>query len=164
MTGKDKTNKRASKAMLDSELVATAIAVRGEIRGRFSIAKIEGIMKLLGREFSAMVEGRHTGQPSTSSLTTENGVASHRGQQSKDLSEQVLVVIAGPGLKFKAYSSELFLVVKRMKGGNVTMEHREKVSAGDKTQAIVHSTNMMTTTNSNINMSIANCKKTASHK
>ena len=82
-------------------------------------------MKLLGREFSAMVEGRHTGQPSTSSLTTENSAASHRGQQSKKLSEQVLVVIMGLGLKFKAYISELFLVVKRMKGGSVTTQHQE---------------------------------------
>jgi len=115
--GKDKTAKRASKSMLDSELVATAITVRGKIRGRFSISKIEGITKLLGREFSAMLEGRHTGQPSTNSLTTENGAGS------KDLSEQVLVVIVGLGLKFKAYISELFLVVKRMKGGTVTTEH-----------------------------------------
>ncbi len=58
---KDKTAKRASKAMLHSEWVATTITVRGEIWGRFSIAKIEGITKFLGREFSAMVEGRHTG-------------------------------------------------------------------------------------------------------
>jgi len=109
---------------------------RGDLWG-WSISEIEGIMKLLGREFSAIVEGRHTGQPSTSSLTMEKSAASRRRQQSKNLSEQVLVVITSPGLKFSAYSSELFLVVKRMKGREMTMEHREEVGSGDMTQAVV---------------------------
>ena len=100
-------------------------------------SKDRGYQKLLGREFSATVEGRHTSQPSTSSLTTENSVASHRRQQSKNLSEQVLVVITSPGLKFSAYISELFLVVKRMKGREATTEHQEEVGAGDETQAVV---------------------------
>jgi len=79
---------------------------RGD-QGGFSIAKIKGITKLLSREFSAMVERRHAGQPSTSSLTMENSAASRRGQRSKNLSEQVLVVITIPGLKFRADSGEL---------------------------------------------------------
>jgi len=84
-----------------------------------------------------MVERRHAGQPSTSSLTTENSAASRRGQRSKNLSEQVLVVITIAGLKFRADRVELFLVVKRMKGREATMEYGEEVGTGNKTRAVV---------------------------
>jgi len=57
-----------------------AITVRREIGGRVGIPEEEGIMELLGREFSAMVEGKLTGQPSSSGLTTKNSVASLRRQ------------------------------------------------------------------------------------
>ncbi len=86
---------------------------KGDLGGLGIIEK-EGITKLLGREFNVMVEGRHTVQPSTSSLTTENSMASLKRQWSDNLSEQVLVMITSPGLKFIAYSTELCLVVSRV--------------------------------------------------
>ncbi len=90
----------------------------------------EGIMELLGREFGAIEEGRHTGQPSTSSLTMENSMASLGRQWSDNLSEQVLVMITSLGLKFiTTYSTELCLVVSRVKGTEATTEHREEVGA-----------------------------------
>jgi len=85
--------------MAHGELLTTVITVRRKIRRSLGIVKIEGIMELLGREFSAMVEGMHTGQPSTSSLTMENSAASCRRQWSKNQSEQVLVGDHEPGIE-----------------------------------------------------------------
>jgi len=78
VVGKDKATKRACKGMMHRELLTAAITVRRKIRRGLDIAEIEGIMKLLGREFSAMVKRRHASQPGTSSLTMENSTASLR--------------------------------------------------------------------------------------
>ncbi len=80
-------------------------------------------MELLGREFIAMVERRHTGQPSTSGLSMENSMVGLGRQWSDNLSKQVLVMIMSPGLKFITNSTELCLVVSRMKGREMTKEH-----------------------------------------
>jgi len=61
------------------------------------ISEEEGIMKLLDREFSAMVEGRHTGKPSTSGLTMEDSKASLRRQGSNYLGEQAVVKVLSTG-------------------------------------------------------------------
>ncbi len=119
VVGKDMTTQGAGKAMMHRELLTTAITVRRKIRQGLGILEIEGIMELLGREFSAMVKRRHTSQPGTSSLTTENSL----GRQGSDyLSEQVIVVFHSPGLKFAVYSTKLSKMVSGVKDRKSTME------------------------------------------
>ena len=106
VAGKDKTTKRAGKAMMHRELLTTAITVRRKIRRGLGILEIEGITELLGREFCAMVKGRQTSQPGTSSLAMEDSAASHRRQGSDYLSEQVAVLVLSLGAKFTTYSAK----------------------------------------------------------
>jgi len=84
-----------------------------------------------------MVKGRHTSQPGTSSLATEDSAASLRRQGSDYLSEQVEVLILSPGAKFATYSAKLSKVVSRVKGRKATTEHGEEVGARDKAQAVI---------------------------
>jgi len=137
VAGKDKTTKRAGKAMTHRELLTTAITVRRKIRRGLGILEIEGIMELLGREFCAMVKGRHTSQPGTSSLAMEDSAASLRRQGSDYLSEQVAVLVLSLGAKFATYSAKLSKVVSRVKGRKATTEHGEEVGARDKAQAVI---------------------------
>jgi len=117
-----------------------AITVRREIGGRVGIPEEEGIMELLGREFSAMVEGRHAGQPSTSDLTMENSMMS-LGRQGNYLAEQAAMKVLSPGSKFIAYSTKLSKkVVSRVESREATTKHREEVGTRDKApQAVIAS-------------------------
>jgi len=123
--------------MTHRELLTTAITVRRKIRRGLGISEIEGITELLGREFCAMVKGRHTSQPGTSSLAMEDSAVSLRRQGSDYLSEQVAVLVLSLGAKFATYSTKLSKVVSRVKGRKVTTEHGEEVGARDKAQVVI---------------------------
>ena len=60
---------------------------------------------------------RHTSQPGTSSLTTENNTVSLRTQGSDYLSEQVMVVFHSPSLKFAVYSTSTSVLKRWAKWG-----------------------------------------------